>query len=52
MEYEYNIIVPVTVIADSPTQAEVNIINNLTKLVIDNKEKVTLRWVGQRSNLA
>jgi hypothetical protein len=52
MEFFYNVIVPVTLLADSREQAEAKIIDNLAEFVLENAEKVTLKWIGQRSNLA
>ena len=43
MEYNYNIIVPLKVTADSPEAAEETIINNLSQFVLENKEKISLR---------
>ena len=45
MEYDYNIIIPVTVTADYKDAAEEAIIKNLAEFVPENKERITLKYI-------
>jgi len=50
VEYDYNVIIPVKVKADTKLAAEEIIINNLAKYVMENKERITLEYVEEHTS--